>query len=122
MPYLQELVERALEAEEPVVRVDHADHSRTYHAAMQYENIVYRVTIDTIDDRDEYDSDPQVTFAKCYPDAELDVLRRWTNVATGRLYGPQHLEVWERLFTAFNAALGSYHDEPDAPEREEVAA
>lgn len=115
--YVEHLVERAKEAEEPVTEISREMDTRPlYHAVQEHDGTAWRVTIDTGDIRPEYDSTPHVTFARCFPDAEWEAMREWSSLATGRLSGPQSLPAWESLFTVFNAALRLYHDDEDGRE------
>lgn len=108
----QDLIDSALESEEPVTDIDEiSDHRTVYRAAQEVDGTVWRADIDTVDEREEYDSKPSVSFARCHPDSDVRTMRKWSSLATGRLSGPQKLHDWEALFTVFNAALGVYNRE-----------
>ena len=110
--YQADLIERALVAEEPVTKVDRTyDHHTLYHAIQEVGGVCWRCTLDTVDEREEYESSISVQFAKCWPKSDSKAFRQWSSMATGRLSGPQSLSSWERLFTAFNAVATLYHDD-----------
>lgn len=108
----QDLIEKARDAEQPVTEVidEKYAHRTIYRAAQFRDGVVWRADIDTVDDREEFDSTPSVKFSKCCPDSDVKVLRDWSPLATGRLSGPQDLPAWEALFTVFNAVLHEYND------------
>ncbi len=117
--YEEELVYDAVESDEPVTKISRtSDHRTLYHAFHEVDGTCWRATIDTLDEREEYDSTPRVKFSRCSPDADLAMLREWTDLATGRLSGPQTLPEWESLFTVFNVALGLYHQDDEHTEKE----
>lgn len=108
-----EFVERAMNSQEPVTRIDECGEYRTRYESAQYdpnEEIVWRCSI-TYDSHPENDSEPSVEFNRAMPKAEVNTLQKWSSVATGRLSGPQKLGSWESMFTVFNAALGLFNRE-----------
>ena len=117
LPLYQDLIDEAQESEEPVTVVSEvSDHRHVYRAAYEVDGTVWRADIDTVDEREKFDSTPSVKFARCYPDSDADIMREWSSLATGRLSGPQKLPAWESLFVVFNAVLGLYTREEGADE------
>lgn len=114
-----EIVDEAMRSQEPVTEVlDTGEHRVTYRA-VQYDpntETVWRADI-SADEHPDYDNEPRVKFAKCYPTSDLEMMQEWTSKATGSLSGPQKLGPWESMFTVFNEALGLYQRESREPDQ-----
>lgn len=110
-----EFVDRAMRSQEPVTETREVGKYRRIYSAAQYDpdrEVVWRADIDA-DHHPEWDTDPSVSFSKCYPNSTVSVMQDWSSLATGRLTGPQDLDSWNALFTVFYAALDHYHSEVD---------
>lgn len=109
--YKYDLLQEAKFVQEPVTEVEINNEWEEsvirVHAIQEYNGTAWRCLIE--DGRG--DGDPRVSFAKSYWDSDVDVLRDWSRLATGRLSGSQELPAWESLFAVFNAALGEYQRE-----------
>lgn len=106
--YKRGLLEKAKSEQTPVTETETSDDGRTtrIHAIQETDGEAYRAMIRCYEPSD---SPPTVQFAKSYWDADAKVLRDWSNMATGRLGGPQDLPAWESIFTVFNAALNEFN-------------
>jgi len=106
-------VNQAMRSQEPVTDIREVGDYRRIYSAAQYDpdsGAVWRADIDA-DHHGEYDTTPTVSFAKSFLESNAESMQTWTEIATGRLGGPQKLEPWESLFTVFNAALDLYQRE-----------
>lgn len=113
--YKRELLEEAKDADGPITEVDWSDSKRrvNVNAIWAHDGVAYRVEITA---HPEFDSDPQVSFARSHYDSDAGVMRDWSSLATGRLSGPQDLASWSALFTVFKHAQAEFNLEvaPDA--------
>lgn len=108
--YKRDLLEEAKDAQEPVTEIETTDDGLTtrVHAIQEYDGTAYRAMIKHYE---RSDGPPRVQFAKTRWNSDAKVMRDWSDMATGRLSGPQDLPSWESLFTVFNAALGEFNRE-----------